>query len=148
MKQVAPPKRRRRQYRQISHTADLGWRIWGDSLPQLFENAGAALMATLVDRRSLRRREARDIAVESGDRESLLVDWLNHLLYLFDVDGFLGREFQVVTLTPTHLTARVWGEIFDPARHPEKTAVKAATFHKLEIIRKGPRWQATVILDL
>ena len=54
----------------------------------------------------------------AGDREALLVDWLNHLLYLFDVDGFLGRDFQVESLTPERLKARVTGESFDPDRHP------------------------------
>ena len=45
--------RRRRPYRQLSHTADLAWRLWGKDLPELFENAGRALSATLTDRRYL-----------------------------------------------------------------------------------------------
>jgi SHS2 domain-containing protein len=142
------PRKRRPKYRQLSHTADLGWRIWGDSLPELFENAAAALVSTMTDRRSLRLKEAREIILESGDREALLVDWLNHLLYLFDVEGFLGREFQVRSLTPHRLQAQVRGEQFDPNRHPEKTAVKAATYHQLEIRQENGTWQATVIFDL
>ena len=136
------------KYRQLSHTADLAWRIRGASLPELFENAGGALISTLTDRRFLRLSEVRDLTVDAPDLEALLVDWLNHLLYLFDVEGFLGREFQVVELTPQHLRAKVWGDIFDPGRHPEKTAVKAATYHHLEIKRTNRGWQATVILDL
>jgi SHS2 domain-containing protein len=139
---------RRRPYRQLPHTADLAWRLWGASLPELFENAGRALSATLTDRRYLRRRETREVSLASSDREALLVDWLNHLLYLFDIDGFLGRDFQVLTLTPERLEARVWGEKFDADRHPEKTAVKAATFHQLSIVPVGDGWQATVVLDL
>jgi SHS2 domain-containing protein len=141
-------RRRRPQYRQLSHTADLGWRIRGDTLAELFENAAAALVATMVDRRTIRRTETREVTLESGDRESLLVDWLNHLLYLFDVDGFLGRDFRVESLTPRRLRARAHGERFDPDRHPEKTAVKAATYHRLEISQVAGGWQATVILDL
>ncbi len=142
------PRKSRRKYRQIPHTADLGLRIYGDSLNELFENAGAALISVLTDRRYLSLAETREIALEAPDREALLVDWLNRLLYLYDVDAFLGREFEVVTLTPTRLRARVRGDIFDPERHPQKTAVKAATYHHLEIIPKGRTWQATVILDL
>jgi SHS2 domain-containing protein len=142
------PNRRRPKYRQLSHTADLGWRLRGDTLEELFENAAAALVATMVDRRTIRRTETREVTLESGDRESLLVDWLNHLLYLFDVDGFLGRDFLVESLTPRRLRARVLGERFDPGRHPEKTAVKAATYHHLEIVREDGTWRATVILDL
>ena len=88
------------------------------------------------------------MSLESSDREALLVDWLNHLLYLFDIDGFLGRDFQVSALTAERLKARVKGEIFDAARHPSKTAVKAATFHKLAIVPEADGWRATVVLDL
>ena len=140
--------RRRRPYRQLPHTADLAWRLWGASLPELFENAGRALSATLTDRRYLRRRATREVSLAAGDREALLVDWLNHLLYLFDLDGFLGRDFQVVSLTDERLEARVTGEHFDPDRHPERTGVKAATFHQLSIAPAGDGWQATVVLDL
>ena len=141
-------RRRPAKYRQLPHTADLAWRIRGDSLPELFENAAGALVATMTDRRYIRRLEKREITVESPDREALLVDWLNHLLYLFDVAGFLGREFQVTALTDRCLRATAWGERFDPERHPEKTAIKAATYHHLEIVPRGDGWQATVILDL
>lgn len=142
------PKRRPRPYRELAHTADLGWRIWGESLAHLFENAAGALTATITDRRRLRCRQSREIAVEAPDQEALLVAWLNHLLYLYDVDGFLGREFQVRYLTPERLEALARGETFDTDRHVGKTAVKAATYHQLQIAPKDGGWQATVILDL
>ncbi len=148
MKPEAPSRRRRARYWQLPHTADLAWRLRGDSLPELFEIAAGALTSTMTDRRYLRRREKREIAVESPDREALLVDWLNRLLYLFDVEGFLGREFHVISLTDRRLEAIAWGEEFDPERHPEKSAIKAATYHHLEIGPRGDGWQATVILDL
>ena len=144
----ASPRQQRRPYHQIPHTADLAWRLWGGNLPKLFENAGRALSATLTDVRYLRCRETREVSLESSDHEALLVDWLNHLLYLFDIDGFLGRDFQVASLTAERLEAKVEGEIFDPSRHPSKTAVKAATFHKLAIVPEDDGWRATVVLDL
>ncbi len=140
--------RRPRSYRQLPHTADLAWRLWGKDLPELFENAGRALSATLTDRRYLRCRATRQVRLTADDQEALLVDWLNHLLYLFDVEGFLGRDFEVESLTGQRLEARVTGETFDAARHPERTAVKAATYHQLRITPAQSGWQATVVLDL
>jgi SHS2 domain-containing protein len=141
-------KGRPRRYRPLPHTADLGWRIYGDNLKELFEHAGEALVSTMTDRRTVRLKETREISIAAPDLESLLVDWLNHLLYLFDVDNFLGREFRITALNPQHLQARLRGEAFDPARHPEKTGVKAATYHQLAIEPKNGGWQATVIFDL
>ena len=57
-------------------------------------------MSTLTDRRTLRLRETREITLEAPDREALVVDWLNHLLYLFDLDGFLGRQFSGPVFNP------------------------------------------------
>lgn len=148
MKPRVAAQRQAAKYRQLPHTADLAWRIRGQSLVELFENAAGALTATMTDRRYLRRRERRTVELESPDRETLLVDWLNHLLYLFDVEGFLGREFHLTSLSERRLKATAWGEAFDPERHPEKSAVKAATYHHLEIRPWGDGWQAMVILDL
>jgi len=148
MKPGGAAQRQAAKYRQLPHTADLAWRIRGQSLAELFENAAGALTATMTDRRYVRRRERRTVELESPDREALLVDWLNHLLYLFDVEGFLGREFHFTSLSERRLKATAWGEAFDPQRHPEKSAVKAATYHHLEIRPWGDGWQATVILDL
>jgi SHS2 domain-containing protein len=148
MKKNVDSKRRHQKYRPLSHTADLGLRIWGATLEDLYANAGEALTATITDRRQLKAREQRKITVEAPDREALLVALLNHLLYLYDIDGFLGREFAVRDLSPERLTATARGEIFDPERHVGKTAVKAATYHQLEITRTEDGWQATVILDL
>ncbi len=144
----AAPRKSVRKYRSLPHTADLGLRIWGGSLPELFENAAGALTATMTDRRQLRPRQTRDIFVEAPDREALLVAWLNHLLYLYDVDGFLGRDFHVLNLSSTSLEAQARGEIYDPERHVGKTAIKAATYHRLAITPRDHGWQATVILDL
>lgn len=137
-----------KKYRQIAHTADVAYRIRGDSLAELYVNAAEALVATIIDRRCLRPRETKEIAVAAPDREALLVTWLNHLLYLYDVEGFLGRNFEILELEDERLTALTRGERFDPDRHVGKTAVKAATYHHLEITQRDHGWQATVILDL
>ncbi len=142
------PRVRYQKYRQMAHTADAAYRLRGESLAEIYVNAAQALMATITDRRRLRARETKDISVEAPDREALLVAWLNHLLYLYDVDGFLGRDFEILELQDERLQARAWGEVFDPERHEGKNAVKAATYHHLEITRWDHGWQATVILDL
>ncbi len=143
-------RRRRRpaKYRQIPHTADVAYRIRGGSLAEIYVNAACALVATMADRRRLRPRQTRTIEVDAPDREALLVSWLNYLLYLYDVDGFLGRLFDIVELSDERLQARARGETYDPVRHVGKSAVKAATYHHLEITPRNHGWRATVILDL
>jgi SHS2 domain-containing protein len=143
-----PRKPAYRKYWQIFHPADAAYHIRGESLAELFAHAAQALVATITDRRRLRRRELREIEVTAPDRESLLVAWLNQLVYLYDVEGFLGRDFTVREINDESLKAQARGDLFDPERHLGKTAVKAATYHHLEIKPRDHGWQATVILDI
>lgn len=135
-------------YHLLTHTADLGFRLYGETLAELFMNAGLALYGTITDRRKIKAQDHQEVVVESIDVGALLVDWLNQLLYLFETKGFLGREIQVEEITSTRLTASLRGERFDPERHEFKTGIKAATYHNLEVKPTATGWEATVILDI
>jgi len=47
-----------------------------------------------------------------------------------------------------HIEAKIYGEPYDEARHEIKTTVKSATYHQLEVARRGNGWRAAVIFDL
>ena len=95
----------------------------------------------------------RRFAVEAADAEALLVDWLGDLLYAFEVDSLLFHDAAVEVEEDSdgrfRLAARARGERYDPARHPIKVLVKAATYHGLEVRRDdGGGWHGRVIFDI
>ena len=137
-----------RQFKFLNHTGDLAMEIYGESLKDLFENAGMAFFSVMTDRSRIRKRVERSITLRYGDREILMVDWLGELLYLHDVEGLLFRRFDVVSIEQGCFKALAWGEPFQPDRHVIRTAIKAATFHQLEVREHGGTWRARVILDL
>jgi SHS2 domain-containing protein len=102
----------------------------------------------MTDRRRLRARQVMEVKVEAPDQEALLVDWLNHLLYLYDVNGFLAKRIEILDLTKTRFKARLAGEELEPQRHIVKTGVKAATYHHLAITRNDGGWEGSIIFDL
>jgi SHS2 domain-containing protein len=102
----------------------------------------------MTDRRRLRVRQVLEVEVEALDQEALLVDWLNHLLYLYDTKSFLARELEILEMTTTRLKARLAGEELDLQRHVVKTGVKAATYHHLAILRTVDGWEASIVFDL
>jgi SHS2 domain-containing protein len=135
-------------WHQLVHTADLAFRVYGETVADLFNNAARALYGAITDRRKIRVRTRQQVDVEAPDQEALLVEWLNQLLYLFDTEGFIGREIQVEEITAQRLQAWVGGEPFDPERHEFKTGIKAATYHNLEVKKAAAGWEATIILDI
>ncbi len=132
----------------LDHTADTGFRAWGDTLEMLFENSARAMMSIAAETAGVQARVERRLEVEGEDYESLLVNWLSEILYLFDSNAFAPREFRVEAITPTRLEARVTGEPRDPRRHPWALIVKAVTYYDLRVEQRSGRWESKVFLDI
>jgi SHS2 domain-containing protein len=88
------------------------------------------------------------ISVESGDRDALLVDWLNEVLYWYDGKRIAFREFRIGELREGQIEATGLGEPRDPERHRARLIVKAVTYHQLKIEQRGGRWIAEVYVDI
>ena len=127
----------------LEHTADVGFRVRGGSVAELFENAARALASfTLEDGGGA---AVRVVELRGEDYESLLVNWLSEVLYLLDTGQFKPRQFQVESIRPDHLRARLTGGA-GPAQW--RLIVKAVTYHQIEVKEKDGRWEATVYLDV
>jgi SHS2 domain-containing protein len=143
----------------FEHTADLGLRIRAADLDTLFAEAGMALFSAVVDDLStVEPREKIELRLEGPDREYLLFDWLNELLYRYETTHMLFSKFDVKVVQPPSpatavagvaaLTATAWGEKLDPARHLPGHEVKAITYHELKVIQTPDGWLAEVIVDI
>jgi SHS2 domain-containing protein len=131
----------------LEHTADIGFRAWGATVGEVFESAARALMAIATEHPAAAEIE-RAVEVAGSDYESLMVNWLGEILFLFDSGQFAASDFHVDTVTPTALRARLAGEPRDPARHPWRLIVKAITFHQIEVAERNGHWEARVFVDI
>jgi SHS2 domain-containing protein len=135
-------------YEVFEHTADLGLRIKADSLERLFVEAAEAFFSVIVaNPDSIEPRETLSFAIEGDDREYLLFDWLNELLYTFESRHLLLSRFEV-RLDDKGLKATARGEAMDAARHQMEHEVKAITYHGLKLERLNGGWLAEVIVDI
>ena len=117
----------------LDHTADIGIRATGDTLAEAFAHGARGMFSIITDLDTIQRRESRRVTVDAPDVEALLVNWLNELLYLYEVEGILFADFAIENMGEQQLTATCTGERVDHQRHPIKTVVKAATYHALEV---------------
>ena len=137
-----------RPFDVLEHPADIGFRAFGNDLPQLFANAAMAMLSIAGDPEAAEPRSEYSIAVESGDRASLMVDWLSEVLYWFDGKRIAFREFAITGLTDCAIQATGRGEPREPERHQAHLIVKAVTYHQLKIEQRDGRWVAEVFLDI
>ena len=132
----------------IDHTADVGIIAYGADVEELFSNAALALFSLITEPERIEEKLHLDLEVNSEGRDSLLVEWLNELIYLFDVKHILFNRFDIETLTHNDLNATCYGENFDPMRHKIKIGVKAATYHMLRLEKNGGGYKSQIIFDI
>jgi SHS2 domain-containing protein len=135
-------------FRMLDHTADVGIVARGKDLPRTFASAARAMFEIIAELDNVGETESREVELASSDRDTLLVDWLNELLYLFDAEQLLLCRFDVHTLRGETLKATVYGERVDPTRHRVRMGIKATTYHMLELKCEPEGCEARVIFDV
>ncbi len=135
-------------FETFEHTADLGLRVWAADSNSLFADAGRGLFSLIVpDLQSVRPTETVTFDLAGDAAEYLLFDWLNELLYTFEVRHLLLCEFDV-QVGEGGLKATARGEPVDPPRHVLDHEVKAITYHGLKLEKEANLWRAEVIVDI
>jgi len=135
-------------FRILEHTADIGFEAFGATRKEVFANAARALMHLMVNLEAIAPRNEFPLRTEASDMPSLLVNWLSEILYRFDAEGWLFRDFKFDEFTEHSLAAIARGEKFDRRRHQVKLLVKAVTYHQLDLRESGEGWRAQVYVDI
>ena len=136
------------RYVQFPHTADIGVRVFGKSLKELFENAAFAMFDIIADLEGLSGDTVEVISLTSANPEELLVAWLDELLYDFYTKQVIFYKFEVSELTDGKLRATAFGRPIAANRNRLKTEIKAATYHNLAIKKSPEGYSVEVIFDV
>lgn len=134
------------KYTFVGHTADTRLQIEASTLSELFQVALRALAelihATAVNENLIISQE---ITISAVDTTSLLIDFLSEILALSHINTTLFTKVEFQSLTPTALTAKIYGV---PVTHFEKD-VKAVTYHEAEVkTTKNGTFATSIIFDI
>ena len=136
-----------KEFTIVNHTADVGIIAYGADMSKAFANAAKGLFSLITELADVEEVMHRDIELTTTDQESLLVEWLNELIYLFDTENIIFKRFDITQLSNTQLKARSYGHKVDSSKHQLKMGVKAATYHILKV-NKGDGCQVQVLFDI
>ena len=136
-------------HRFLDHTSEITLHVGAADWPGLLAQAGLGLAELLL--RGADSNVATDsdtdwrpLEVSSHDREALLVDWLNEIIYIAETGLWIPAEIEVEDVSDSHLKARARGRTVEAP----PSLVKAATFHGLHVRDLPDGLEAEVILDV
>jgi SHS2 domain-containing protein len=136
----------------LEHTADVYIRAHGVTMEEAYQNAALAMFETMTDSAKIAQTQQESLDVEAEDQYALLYNWLEALLVKFETENMLFSKFEITDWKETaesfKFKAKVWGEKFNPKKHPQKVGVKAVTYHLMMVIREPERAVLEFILDI
>lgn len=136
------------RWEHFSHGADMGVRGFGASPAEAFEGAALALSALTTELDAVSSKENVEIRCEAPDREMLLVDWLNGIVYEMATRGMVFGAFRV-SIEGGRLEGIASGEKRDRERHDAGVEVKGATFTELRVyVGDDGTWTAQCVVDV
>ena len=136
-----------KNYELIEHTADVGIRVEGGDLKELFKNAALDMFEIMAEAKN--KAEAKkelNIKLKADNLEELFINWLNELLSLSATKELIFPAFKITKIDERGLEAALFGS--DIKNYRLNSEIKAATYHQLKLRQLKSTWQAEVIFDV
>jgi len=133
------------RFKVIGHTAEVALELAGPDWPAFYEAASAGLAALYGVVPEPKAVEKRTIKLEADGPESLLVAWLNELIYLVGTKRWGWASVEVKQASDQYLEAALEGEALKGVPIRE---IKAATFGDLSVRKTKAGLKTLVILDV
>ncbi|HTX61871.1 MAG TPA: archease [Methanobacterium sp.] len=139
-----------KKYEFFDVTADVGFRAYGNTMEEAFENAALATFEVITDTTKIRPSIKREVHITSEDPCALLYDWLDEMIFLHDSEFLIFNRFKLeITKKEGEyvLKGDVWGESFNQDIHEIREDVKAVTYHLMDV-KEENGFTLRVILDI
>jgi SHS2 domain-containing protein len=132
------------KFKFLEHTADAKFQAFGKTLDKTFENAALA-MFNVMYKGKVKKTGKYKIKVKGSDKESLLYNFLEELLFLLDTKSFFLSSAKV-KITDNMLEAEVSGD--SAKNYKVMTDVKAVTYNEMFIKHEKDMWICQVVVDV
>lgn len=136
-----------KDYEIIEHTADIGIKVRGDSLSEIFMKAIHATADLLSGGIEIQPVIEKGFSIKEGNIETALVSVLEEIIYFFENELFLPSACSV-KIKKDRYKINLKGNIASPEGIKDGTEIKAVTYHQLEVKKIDDEYQATVIFDV
>ncbi len=137
-------------FEYLEHTADAKFRAYGKTLEEAFPNVALAFYNLLIDTRTIKPTLAKKIQVQAKNKESLLFDFVDELVYLLSAEGFLLHHVSELTIVESEgtykLNATLLGD--DHKNYATHGDIKAATYNDMVIEEKPGQVMIQMVVDV
>jgi len=134
-------------FKILPHPADVAIEVESDTLQELFYGALLGMNEIIkkgICEHEMHINQTREIEISSHDATSLLIDFLNEVLFHSNERKAVFCHLDIQTMDNQFLRAELRGEKID---HFDEE-IKAATYHGAQIMKKGDKFEVQILFDI
>lgn len=132
------------KFKFLEHTADIKFQAFGKTLEESFENSALAMFNVMYNRK-VKPKVKKHIKISGKDRESLLYNFLEELLFLLDTKNFFLSKIKV-KIKDLKLEADIQGD--SVKNYKPNIDVKAVTYNDMFIKKQKDKYIIQVVVDV
>jgi len=132
------------KFKELSHTADIKYKITASSLSEIFENTALAVSSYVAGKKKLSKEQKIPINLSADNIESLLYKFIDELLFFIDAKNFVVSDAKLV-VENNAISGYLFG---DSTLNKKLNHIKSATYAEMYIKNKGKIWDAQIVLDV
>jgi SHS2 domain-containing protein len=131
-------------FEEVEHTADWALKVSGKTVGELFDNAARGMLHLAGAEPVPGRGTVAAIDLHAPDAESLLIAWLEELLYRMETRRVTFTRLRATVTDNRDLAA----EVDEAPLAALGRSIKAVTYHDLAITRTPEGFAATLVFDV
>lgn len=130
-------------FREVEHAADWALQVWAPQMSSLLEQAARGMLTLAGVKVADGPVSEGEMEITFFDREQLLVKFLSEVLFFIEQENLAFTEYHI-SLDQDRLKARLRGY---PVCSLEK-AIKAVTYHNLQVRQTERGYEAYIVFDV
>lgn len=136
-----------KKHKFIEHTADVKFQAYGRTLEEAFTNSLVAMFSSMYDG-NVKSKYMHKVKVKGKDMESLLYNFLEEFIFLFDSKGIFVSKVEHLSIDKENfeLECVVSGDLAE--NYNIQAYIKAVTYNDMEIKKIDGSWLIQVVLDI
>lgn len=135
------------KYKFFDHTADAKFQSYGKTLEDAYANAGLAMFSLITDVKKIKPVYTEEIFIRGKDLVSLLYNFLEELLFLFDTKGIMLSRVSDIEIHDFTLHAVIEGDI-NHSEYEVNGSIKAVTYNEMEVKEDNGHFICQVVVDI
>ena len=135
-------------YPEGGPTADLLVEATGKTIEEAFGNIAFGMFNMITPLEGISEKETFMLRAEGMDLESLLFNLMDEFLYINEIEFLVPKRINLnLDMQNFSAFAKCIGERFSSKTHEVGIAVKAVTYHLMEIKKQSDGWLVRMVFD-